>query len=121
MPGFFYVTLYSDSDGASNIHHDPLYVYKASIYPDTLYLHEALNTKYWTESRIVIQKKTDNRMEGIIFSVVHRAKVLKTATVLPAVWKIKRKRDIKTGIIKKYKSHLNINGSRMQKSIHHDQ
>ena len=34
---------------------------------------------------------------------------------------MRRKRDIKTGTIKKYKARLNIDGSRMQNSIHYDQ
>ena len=45
----------------------------------------------------------------------------RSATVLPAVWQMRRKRDIKTGTIKKYKARLNIDGSRMQKGIHYDQ
>ena len=45
----------------------------------------------------------------------------RSATFLPVVWKLRRKRDIKSGTIKKYKARLNIDGSRMQKGIHYDQ
>ena len=36
-----------------------------------------------------------------------------------SVWQLKRKRDIKSGTIKNYKAHLNIDGSRMKQGIHH--
>ena len=34
---------------------------------------------------------------------------------------MKRKRDIKTRLIKKYKARLNIDGSRMKHGVHYDQ
>ena len=42
------------------------------------------------------------------------------ARVLPAVWQMKRKRDIRTGEIKKYKARLNLDGSRMVKGKHYE-
>ena len=50
-------------------------------------------------------------MEGQNFSVIHKSKVPNTATVIPAVLQLKRKRDIKSGTIKNYKVHLNIDSS----------
>ena len=78
---------------------DPFYAYKASIDPDTLYLHEAMKAKDWQNFRIAMQKEIDDRMEGENFSVIHKADVPRSATVLPAVWQMRRKRDIKTGTI----------------------
>ena len=75
----------------------------------------------WPNFRAAMQKEIDDRMEGKNFSVIHKAKVPRTATILPAVWQMRRKRDIKSGTIKKYKARLNIDGSRMQKGIHYDQ
>ena len=56
-------------------------------------------------------------MEGQNFSVIHKTKFPRTTTLLPAVCKLKRERDIKSGTIQKYKDHLNIDGSRMKKGI----
>ena len=51
---------------------DPFYAYKASIDPDTLYLHEAMKAKDWHNFRIAMQKEIDDRMEGKKnFSVIH--------------------------------------------------
>ena len=117
---FCYVKLYPDADDTSIMGQDPIYAYKASIDPDTLYLHEAMKAKDWQNFRIAMQKEIDDRMEGENFSIIHKAHVPRSATVLPTVWKMRRKRDIKTGTIKKYKARLNIDGSRMQKGIHYD-
>ena len=43
------------------------------------------------------------------------------ALFLPSVWQMRRKRDIATRKIKKYKAQLNIDGSRMTKGIHYDE
>ena len=59
-------------------------------------------------------------MEGKNFSIIHKTKVPRTATVLPAVYQLKRKRDIRSGTIKKYKARLNIDGSRMKQGIRYD-
>ena len=44
----------------------------------------------------------------------------KPSTVLPGVWQLKRKRDIKSGTIRKYKARINIDSSRMKQGIHCD-
>jgi hypothetical protein len=72
-----------------------------------------MKQKDWPHFRSAIQKEIDDRMGDKNFSVVHKSKVPKAATVLPAVWQLKRKRDIKSGKIKKYKGRLNIDVSRM--------
>ena len=62
---FFYSTLSSDQDFLTRYdQQNPLYAYKATSDLDTLYLHQAMNTKYWPKSRIAMQKEIDDRMEG---------------------------------------------------------
>ena len=45
----------------------------------------------------------------------------KTATVLPTVWQLKRKIEIKSGTIKNHKARLNINNSNTKQGIYNDQ
>ena len=118
---FCYMAQLKDDDDKSRIINEPLLAYKATADPDTLYLHEAMKQKDWKEFRKAMQKEVDDRMEDKNFSVTHKSKIPKNALVLPAVWALKRKRDIKTGKIKKYKARLNIDGSRMKQGIHYDQ
>ena len=100
---------------------DPLMVYKATSDPDTMYMHEAMRQKDAAEFRKAMQKEWDDQLGNGNFSIVHRSTVPEGATILPAVWQMKRKRDIKTRRVKKYKARLNIDGSRMQKGKHYDQ
>ena len=61
----------------------------------------------------IVKEITDQLKNGN-FSIIRRDKIPKNATILPAVWQMRRKRDLLTGAIKKYKARLNIDGSRMK-------
>ena len=61
-----------------------------------------------------MQKEWDDQLGDGNFSVVHVSEVPEGATILPSVWQMKRKRDIKTRAVKKYKAQLNIDGSKMK-------
>jgi hypothetical protein len=101
--------------------HDPLYAYKATSDPDTMYLHEAMREADSDTFKEAMLKEVKNQMENGNFTVVPISKVPKGKTILPAVWRMRRKRDIRTREVKKYKAPLNIDGSRMQQGIHYDQ
>ncbi len=60
-------------------------------------------------------KEWNDQVENGNFTIIPRSQLPRDATVLPAVWQMKRKRDIKSGKVKKYKARLNIDGSRMIK------
>ena len=60
----------------------PLYAYKPTSDQDTLYLHQAMNTKKWPQFCKAMQKEIDDRMKDKTFSIVHKTKVPRTATVL---------------------------------------
>ena len=65
----------------------------------------------WPHSRSTIRKEIENRMGDNNFPVVHKFKVPKAFTLLPAVKQLKRKRYIKSGQTKKHKARLNTNDS----------
>ena len=100
---------------------DPLYAFKATSDPDTMYLHEAMKESDSGEFKKAMTKEVKDQYENGNFSIVPRSKVPEGATILPTVWQMKRKRDIKTREVKKYKARLNIDGSRMQQGVHYDQ
>jgi len=100
---------------------DPLSIYKATSDPDTMYMHEAMKEPDADQFREAMQKEWDDQLNNGNFSVRPRTEVPEGATILPAVWQMKRKRNIKTRQIKKYKARLNIDGSRMKYGQHYDQ
>jgi Reverse transcriptase (RNA-dependent DNA polymerase) len=62
-----------------------------------------------------------DQLENGNFSLVPISQVPKGEAILPAVWQMKRKRDIRTREIKKWKARLNIDGSRMKHGIHYQE
>ena len=68
-----------------------------------------------------MRKEIDDQMENGNLSIVPRSSVPRDKSILPAVWSMKRKRDIKTQKVKKWKARLNIDGSRMKHRVHYDQ
>ena len=99
---------------------DPLYAYKATSDPDTMYMHEAMREPDWKEFQEAMVKEVKDQMENKNYSIVKRSSVPKGKIILPAVWQMKRKRDIKTRLVKKYKARMNLDGSRQVKGVHYD-
>jgi hypothetical protein len=56
-------------------------------------------------------------MDNGNFSIVHRSTVKDEKKILLTVWQMKRKRDIMTCKVKKWKARLNIDGSKMRQGI----
>jgi hypothetical protein len=100
---------------------EPLLAYKATSDPDTLYLHEAMREPDRDKFLDAMMEEAKSQMDNGNFSFKKRGDVPKNCTILPAVWALKRKRDIKTRLVKKYKARLNVDGSRMKKGQHYDQ
>ena len=50
-------------------------------------------------------------------SMILRSEIPEGHKILPAVWAMKQKQDLQTGEGKKWKAHLNGDGSKMQQEI----
>jgi hypothetical protein len=94
---------------------------KAKADPDTLYLHEAMRQPDWKDFSEAMQVEIEQQVAAGIYTITLRSKLPKGATVLPAVWQLRRKRDIRTGKVKKHKARCNIDGSRMKYGEHYEQ
>ena len=115
---FCYATVFADDDKYD--HDDPLLIYKAVSDPDTMYFHQAMKENDSEEFRASMTKEIQDQFENGNFTVVPRTEVPEGQTILPAVWQMRRKRNAKTGAIKKYKARLNVDGSRMRKGEHYE-
>ena len=65
-------------------------------------------------------KEIDDQRCNDNFGLILKTSLPKNAQILPAVWQMRRKRDIRTGAIKKYKARLNLDGSKMIKGRDYD-
>ena len=111
---------HSGNNNRVNKYNNPV-AYNASMYPDTMFMHEAMKQKDKRNFVEAMQKEAEDQMPNGNFTIVHKSEVPSDKPILPAVWQMRRKRDIKTREIKKYKARLNIDGSRMRQGVHYDQ
>ena len=70
--------------------------------PDTM--HEAMHEPDSKEFHATMQMEIDDQMKNGNFTIVSCSSVPKGKIVFPAVWQMKRKRDIHTCEVKKYKA-----------------
>jgi hypothetical protein len=100
---------------------DPLCVLKATSDPDTMYLHEAMQEPDKEQFKEAMVKEVKDQMDNGNFIVVERSAVPDNELIMPTVWQMKRKRDIITRAIKKWKVRLNIDGSKMIQGTHYEE
>ena len=79
---------------------------------DTMYWHQAMKQSDANEFRQAAIKEFNDHYERKHWVLIERSQVPKGKNVLPAVWSMKRKRDILTGKIIKYKARLNVHGGK---------
>jgi len=112
--------MFEEADANELNNEDPLWIFKATSDPDTMYHHEAMKEKDADHFRGAMMKEWQDQVKNNNFTQMKRSEFPEGATVLPAVWQMKRKRDIKSGEVKKYKARLNLDGSKMIKGKHYD-
>jgi hypothetical protein len=86
-----------------------------------MYLHEAMEEPDRKEFINAMDKEVKDQYDHGNFTITHKLRVPKGATILPTVWQMKRKRNIQMREIKEYKARLNIDGSHMKKGINYDE
>jgi hypothetical protein len=116
---FAYSSMFPDREEAGVI--DDIIAMKAKTDPDTLYLHEARRQPDWDGFSDAMQLEVDQQINLGVYEIVPISTVPKGATILNAVWQLRRKRDVRTGEIKKYKARCNIDGSQMREGEHYEQ
>ena len=94
--------------------------YKATIDPDSMYLHEAMQQEEKAKSLKAMLEEVRDQVNNGNFSIIKRNQVPKWSTILPCVWKMKIKRHINTRNIKRWKACLKVDGFRMTKGIHYE-
>jgi hypothetical protein len=102
---------------------DLLLTYKAirQSDPDTMYLWQAMRQADWPQFRSAMQKEIDDHTSRGHWKIIKRSDIPKGATVLTAVWSMKRKRRISTREVYKWKARLTIDGSKQRYGIHYNE
>jgi hypothetical protein len=82
----------------------------ASTNKDTMYFHQAMKEPDRDEFKKAIIKEVNDHIERKHWELIPRHAVPKGEKILPSVWSMKRKRDIKTQRVFKHKARLTVHG-----------
>ena len=92
-------------DATMDMPNNPLLAFKATNSdPDTMYHHQAMHQPDRPQFIGAMQKEMDSQLQDGNFEIVHRSKIPSGTKVFLAVWQMRRKRDIATQQIKKWKA-----------------
>jgi hypothetical protein len=100
-------------DGSAELQYQeqhPMVVFKATKDPDNLYLDQAMRAPDSANFKKAMLKEVRDHETRGHWVIIRRNEVPEGSIVLPAVWAMKRKRDIKTRKIFKWKARLNLGG-----------
>ena len=95
--------------------------FKASTDPDSMYYHQAMKEPDRKKFEEAMDKELEDHLKKGNYKLFLRSKLPRGATVLPAVWQLRRKRVTKTGKILKWKARICIDGSKMKHGIHYEE
>ena len=90
----------TEINSINNKEFEHLLVYKASTDLDTMYMHKAMKEKDRNQFILTLKKEVEDQMANGNYTIVHIKEVPKGKTILPAVWQMRRKRNIKTEVNK---------------------
>jgi hypothetical protein len=95
----------------------PMLANAASADPDTTYYHEAMREPDRGEFIKAVAKEVKSHTENGVWDLVPRSSVPKGVKILLAVWAMKRKRQIATCKVYKWKARLNVDGSKQKEGV----
>ena len=81
---------------------------------DTMYFHEAMQAPDKDEFAKAVVKEVNDHIDHKHWELIPRESVPRGVKILPSVWSMKRKRDIKTQRVYKHKARLNVHGGKQE-------
>lgn len=86
---------------------------------DTMYYDQAIREPDAIEFVKAIVKEVNDHIKMKHWELIPRNEVPENETVLPSVWSMKRKRDIKTQQVYKHKARLNVHGGKQEFGVNY--
>jgi len=97
---------------------DPI-AFHAEMMGDIMYLHQALRQPDAAEFVKAVVKEVNGHVENHNWELVRRDQVPADIEVVPSVWALRRKRNLITNEITKYKARLNLHGGKQVYGINY--
>jgi len=87
------------------------------IEKDTMYYHEAMGAPDREEFIRAIVKEINDHIDGKHWVIINESDVPNDAIILDSVWSMKRKRNILTRQVYKWKARLNVHGGQQEYAV----
>ena len=117
---------YADHDAAHDEHlvlqermRDPI-AFAAEMSNDIMYYHQAMAQSDLTKFRDAIVKEIKGHVDNDNWVLVPRSEVPEDQEVLDSVWSMRRKRNLTTNEVTKYKARLNIHGGQQTYGLNYE-
>ena len=117
----YYSALHSDDYRIQEETRDPIAFLAKTADRDEFHYGDAMKQKDKKEFKSAMLLEFRDHIERGNFRVVKRCTLAAGTKVLSAVWAFKRKRDILTNRIIKWKARLNIHGGQQEQGVNYDQ
>ena len=111
------LALYEDQTIESEVMHPIAYLAKNNT--DTMYFDQAMNQPDASDVIDAIVKEINDHTSRKHWRLIPRWMVPKGTKILPSVWSLKRKRDILTQLVYKWKANLNIHGGKQELGVNY--
>lgn len=95
---------------------DPI-AFLAKTGQDTMYFDEAMRQPDRKQFIKAVIKEVNDHIKGKHWQLIPRHEVPKDTPVLPAVWSMKQKHDIKMQQVCKWKAQLNVHGGKKEYAV----
>ncbi len=86
--------------------------FHAEMMGDIMYLHQALKQKDASQFVDAVIRETNGHVENEHWKLVKRDSVPNDVQIVPSVWSLQRKRNLRTNEITKHKARLNLYGGK---------
>lgn len=116
----FFENLHHEDYQIQELLDDPI-CFKTTSDPDTMYYHQAMAAPDRANFLQAIVKEVNDHIQNEHWELVPLSEVPENTKILDSVWSMKRKRDIKTRAVYKYKARLNVHGGQQIKGMHFEE
>ncbi|GFH44538.1 hypothetical protein CTEN210_01012 [Chaetoceros tenuissimus] len=116
----YYEALHSDDYKEQEEMRDPI-AFAAKLGDDDFHYHKAMKQDDKREFQAAMQKEFQSHITKKNFKLMPLSRVPMGTKILDAVWAMKRKRDILTNAIIKWKARLNVHGGQQEKGVNYEE
>ena len=93
--------------------------FHAEMVGDTMYYHQAMRQQDAPQFVDAIVKEVNGHVDNNTWELVPRKEVPESQEIVPSVWSMRRKRDLTTGEVVKWKARLNLHGGKQTYGVNY--